>query len=80
MFGVDPNTYTKTGCAFGRIPIVLHLGDFFQLRPTAQVSLLSDLNEQNEAGKYKHSKVPAEVQHVQKLFASIPDVAWHNAV
>ena len=74
MFGVDVNTYTKTGCAFGRVPIILHLGDFFQLRPTAQVSLLDDLNEQDEGGKFKHVEVPAEVQHAQKLFASIPDV------
>ena len=74
LFGVDQNTYTKTGCAFGRVPIILHLGDFFQLRPTAQVSLLDDLNEQDEAGKYKHAEIPAEVQHAQTLFASIPDV------
>ena len=75
MFGVDINNYTKTGCAFGRIPIILHLGDFFQLRPTAQVSLLDDLHEQDkETGKYKYVEVPAEVQHAQRLFAKIPDV------
>ena len=37
---VDPHTYSKVGCAFGRVPTGLHLGDFFQLRPTAQLSLL----------------------------------------
>ena len=74
VFGVDPNTYAKTGCAFGRVPIVLHLGDFFQLRPTAQLSLLDDLMAQDEHGNWKHADVPAEVQHAQKVFAQIPDV------
>ena len=74
VFGVDPNTYAKTGCAFGRVPIVLHLGDFFQLRPTAQLSLLDDLMAQDEHGNWKHADVPAEVQHAQKVFAEIPDV------
>jgi len=74
MFLVGPNTYTKIGCAFGRIPIVLHLGDFFQLRPTAQVSLLDDVNARDEDGKYRYVEIPAEVQHAQKVFARVPDV------
>ena len=74
VFGVDSSSYTRTGCAFGRVPIVLHLGDFFQLRPTAQLSLLDNLNAVDEQGHWKHAEVPAEVQHAQKVFAEIPDV------
>eukprot|EP00435_Cladocopium_sp_Y103_P001235 s5712_g1.t1 len=74
MFCVSPSTYTKTGCGFGRVPIVLHLGDFLQLRPTAQLSLLDDLDAKDEDNNYVHQDVPAEVQHAQRLFASIPDV------
>ena len=32
MFKVTSHAYTKTGHAFGRVPIVLRLGDFFQLQ------------------------------------------------
>ena len=74
VFKVDPHTYTKVGCAFGRVPIVLHLGDFFQLRPTAQISLLEDMDRQNADGEYTYRDVPLEVQHAQKLFSQIPDV------
>jgi len=35
--------YVQKLCAFGCIPLVLHLGDFLQLRPTAAMSLLTDL-------------------------------------
>ena len=74
VFGVDPSNYSQTGCAFGRVPIVLHLGDFFQLRPTAQLSLLDDLDAKDECGNWKYSDVPAEVQNAQKVFSEIPDV------
>lgn len=74
LFKVTPQTYTRTGHAFGRVPIVLHLGDFFQLRPTAQLSLLDDLDAKDEDGNNMYTDVPAEVQHAQKLFGSIPDV------
>ena len=50
MFKVTAHTYTRTGHAFGRVPIVLHLGDFFQLRPTAQLSLLDDLDAKDKDG------------------------------
>lgn len=73
-FGVDASNYHETGCAFGRVPIVLHLGDFFQLRPTAQLSLLDDLEQKDEDGNWKYNDVPAEVQHAQSVFRSIPDV------
>ena len=73
-FKVDPQTYSKVGCAFGRVPIVVHLGDFYQLRPTAQLSLLDDLDRKDEYGQPVYRDVPSEVQHAQKLFAAIPDV------
>ena len=71
---VDPHTYSKVGCAFGRVPTVLHLGDFFQLRPTAQLSLLGDLDAKNADGDLKYEAVAPEVQHAQEVFAKIPDV------
>eukprot|EP00435_Cladocopium_sp_Y103_P075807 s26_g65.t1 len=74
VFKVSPSTYTKTGCGFGRVPIVLHLGDFLQLHPTAQLSLLDDLEAEDEDDNYVHPDIPAEVQHAQRFFASIPDV------
>ena len=74
IFKVEPQTYTKVGAAFGRIPIVLHLGDFYQLRPTAQLSLIEDLQRQDENGQYVHKDVPLEAQHAHDLFAAIPDV------
>ena len=74
-FKVDRDTYMKVGCAFGRVPIVVHLGDFFQLRPTGQISLIEDLNRRDEEGQYVHKEVPGvEVQHAQKLVSEIPDV------
>ena len=71
---VDPQTYTRIGHAFGRAPIVLHLGDFLQLRPTAQLSLLDDLTLKDESGNLLHPDVSPEVQHAQQLFANVQDV------
>ncbi|CAE7839254.1 PIF7 [Symbiodinium sp. CCMP2592] len=71
---VNPQTYTRIGRVFGRVPIVLHLGDFLQLRPTAQLSLLDDLKARDEDGRLLHSDVPPEVQHAQQVFANIQDV------
>lgn len=73
-FKVDQRTYTKVGCAFGRVPIVLHLGDFLQLSPTAQISLIEDLDRRDEQGGLIHKHVALEVQHAQKVFKEIPDV------
>ena len=74
IFKVEPHTYTKVGAAFGRTPIVLHLGDFYQLRPTAQLSLIEDLERLDEDGQHVHKDVPLEAQHAHDLFAAIPDV------
>ena len=74
VFKVDAQRYSKVGCAFGRVPIVLHLGDFYQLRPTAQLSLVDDLERKSEDGVPVHRDVPVEGQHAQKVFGAIPDV------
>ena len=59
---VDPQTYTRIGHAFGRVPIVLNLGDFLQLRPTAQLSLLDDLTRKDENGPAKGPACAAGVR------------------
>ena len=56
--------YVQRKCAFGRMPLKLHLGDFLQLRPTAAMSLLTDMNALSNQDK----DVPAEFQDAQKLF------------
>ena len=71
---VDPQTYSRIGHAFGRVPIVLHLGDFLQLRPTAQLSLIDDLTLKDEDGNSVRCSIPPEVQHAQRVFANLQDV------
>ena len=71
---VEPHTYTRVGHAFGRLPVVLHLGDFFQLRPTVQISLLDDLLRTDSDGSLLHPNVMPEIQHAQKVFGEAPDV------
>ena len=71
---VYEHTYAQPGCAFGRIPIVIHLGDFLQLRPTAGISLIEDLHATDEDGEYIHRDVSLEVQHACRLFKSIRNV------
>ena len=48
------------------MPLKLHLGDFLQLRPTAAMSLLTDMNAL--AHKTEDKQVPAEFQDAAKLF------------
>ena len=50
--------YVQRKCAFGRMPLKLHLGDFLQLRPTAAMSLITDMNAL--AHKTEDKQVPAE--------------------
>ena len=72
---VDESNYKKDHCHFGRIPIVIHLGDFLQLTPTAQIGLIQDVNEKDEEGNYKLPEPPTlEVQHAIRVFGKIPDV------
>ena len=56
--------YVQRKWAFGRMPLKLHLEDFLQLRPTAAMSLLTDMDALSNQDK----DVPAEFQDAQKLF------------
>jgi len=62
--------YAKLDGAFGRMPLVIHLGDFLQLRPTAGLSLLQDMDAlaRDENG----ADVPAEFQQAARLFLETP--------
>ena len=72
---VYETTYKRPGHHFGRIPIVIHLGDFLQLSPTANISLVEDVNAKLDDGSYKFPEPPSvEVQHAIKVFGSIPHV------
>ena len=77
---VSPSTYSQLEGgvykrAFGRVPIVIFLGDFLQLPPTAMTSLIDDPNAKKPDGTYRHAEPPScEVQHACKLFQRIPHV------
>ena len=71
---VQETSYSHVGCTFGRIPIVTHLGDFLQLKPTGQMSLVDDMEARHPDGSWKYSDVSSEIQRAQKLFCSVPDV------
>ena len=77
---VPPSTYWNLedghyARAFGRVPIVVFLGDFLQLPPTAMISLIEDVNAKDADGAYKYHELPSvEVQHACKLFQRIPHV------
>ena len=72
---VYETTYKRPQHHFGRIPIVIHLGDFLQLSPTANISLVEDVNAKNEDGSFKYLEPPSvEVQHAIKVFGSITHV------
>ena len=69
---VSEGNYKKQGCSFGRCPIVIHLGDFLQLTPTAQLSLVTDPNEKDEDGNYVLSEPPSlEIQNALRVFKRI---------
>ena len=65
---VPESIYDKLRGAFGRMPIVLHLGDFLQLRPTNALSLLDDLRAKEEEGV----DIAAEYQEACRLFKRTP--------
>lgn len=71
---VSETTYSRIGCAFGRIPIIIHLGDFLQLKPTGQMSLVDDVETKLPDGSWKYPNVTPEIQHAQELFCNVPDV------
>eukprot|EP00974_Lingulodinium_polyedra_P001231 117800-Lingulodinium_polyedra.AAC.1 len=55
---VSEATYHREHHHFGRVPIVVHLGDFLQLAPTANIGLIADVNERREDGSYKYKEAP----------------------
>ena len=63
--------YDKTTCAFGRMPIVLHLGDFLQKKPVASFSLIENLKERERLGLLAED-FPPEFQMAMKLFCATP--------
>lgn len=71
---VHEHSYVQSGNAFGKSPIVIHLGDFLQLKPIANISLIDDLNAENDDGEYLHQDVSVEAKHARCLLTSIPFV------
>ena len=70
---VTESNYSRPGCSFGRCPIVIHLGDFLQLKPTAALSLVTDINAKNDDGSYVLEEPPdLEIQNAIKVFKRIP--------
>jgi hypothetical protein len=67
-----PSNYSRPGFSFGRCPIVIHLGDFLQLSPTAPLSLVTDVNAKNDDGSYVYNKPPTlEIQSAIKVFKRV---------
>ena len=63
----EERSYDKMDSAFGRMPIVIYLGDFLQLRPVGGRSLLVSLQTLAEEDKEMYP----EHQQATKLFQSI---------
>ena len=68
---VAEHDYDKLAGAFGRMPLVIHLGDFLQLKPTggSGLSLLSNLRELSTKSDVQ---IPSEHQMGMKLFCKTP--------
>ena len=74
-FDVSESNYQCQHHNICLVPTAIHLGDFLQLTPTANLGLLQDANEKNEDGSYKYTEPPTlEIQHAQRVFKSIPHV------
>ena len=73
MDGPDSGPFPN---AFGRCPIVILLGDFLQLPPANNISVVEDLLAKDEAtGQYVRKETPSlEVQYGCKLFKAVPHV------
>ena len=72
---VSEATYKREHHHFGRVPIVIHLGDFLQLRPTGNIGLVHDVNAKNDDGSFKQPEPPTlEIQHALRVFKAIPRV------
>ena len=72
---VQETTYKRPHHHFGRIPILLLLGDFLQLKPTGSIGLLTGVNERLGDGSYRFKEPPTvEIQHAIKVCSEIPYV------
>ena len=73
MDGPDSGPFPN---ACGRCPIVTLLGDFLQLPPTNNISVVEDSLAKDEAtGQYVRKETPSlEVQYGCKLFKAVPHV------
>ena len=72
---VSESNYKKPDHHFGRVPIVIHFGDFLQLKPTANTSLIQDLNARDQNGAYVLAEPPTvEIQHAIYTFRKIQHV------
>ena len=71
-YEVPESEYDKLHGAFGRMPIVIQLGDFLQLKPTgSKLTLISDVRQMEEAGEID-GDIPAEYQQAMRLFCHTP--------
>jgi hypothetical protein len=69
LWEVKEDEYDKLNGAFGRMPIVIHLGDFLQLKPTGtNLSLISGKRDLEETS----IDIPAEQQAAMSLFCRTP--------
>ena len=73
-WGVDVTRYDMPGNAFGRVPIVIKLGDFLQKKPVgSKISLVTDVSRLSVEVQQK-LELPVEAQQSMKLFVSTPHV------
>ena len=64
------DSYDRPGNAFGRMPIVIKLGDFLQKKPVgSKISLITDLSQLEAQDDVD---VAVEVQQSMKLFINTP--------
>ena len=72
-WNVKESEYDKLQGAFGRMPIVIHLGDFLQKKPIGghSISLIDDLKERERNGKLPEN-FPPEYQMAMTLFQQTP--------
>jgi hypothetical protein len=72
-WSVEECEYDKLQGAFGRMPIVIHLGDFLQKKLIGghSISLVDDLKERERRGTLPENFAP-EYQMAMKLFCQVP--------
>ena len=70
---VDQSRWRERSCLFGRMPIVIHLGDFLQLKPVGPgnmslVTSMRQVEEDSPDGKGPH----VEYQEAMRVFCQTP--------